>query len=333
MPDVPAPTSGEGSQLGLPVMILLSTFNGERYLSAQLDSLLVQTHGNWRLLVRDDGSRDGSVALVQSYAARDPRIELWADEHGNLGVAQSFSRLLQACRQRSVQRVMLCDQDDIWHADKIAVCLQAMAQAEREHPSMPVLVHTDLVVVDADDRTLHSSMWSYSGMDARLNQLQQLLVQNTVTGCTAMLNSALLQRLGPLPPEALLHDWWIALVAAATGHVRVLPQATIRYRQHGRNVAGIRPNDPFRGLPMRLIQTAGGSAWRGMRDKLVVGPSRQAAALLDAIRPWIDIPQQELLQSFGAIDSNGWVARKRLLIEHGIRRQRFRHNCSLLLLA
>ncbi len=315
------------------VFIVMSTYNGERHLGEQLESLVSQTEPRWQLLVRDDGSTDGTVSLLRRYAQIDRRITLCDDESGNLGVVGSFSKLLQNARHRGAQRVMLCDQDDVWLPGKVEWTLTAMSAAEQAHPGLPLLVHSDLMVVDADNRLINGSMWAYSGINPRLNDLSRLLVQNTVTGCTAMLNAPLLERIGLIPESALMHDWWIALVASSTGKIVVLPQPTIRYRQHGSNVAGTAPGGSLVAGPLQGLATVRKSSWWQLRDRLLLRPARQAGELLQRCGPWIQASDQDRLAAFAMIDNQPWLRRKLIIVRKKIWRQKLHHNLNLWFLA
>lgn len=235
--------------------ILLAVYNGERYLAEQLDSILAQTVADWRLLAQDDGSTDQSFAILQSYAARYPGKILARQNRPGSGSAQNnFYSLL---RQSSAPYVMACDQDDVWLPDKIERTLACMQRLEREHgPETPLLVHTDLTVVDENLQPVHPSLMRLQDLDPRRCHFAQLLVQNIVTGCTMMVNRPLLGYLQELPRQSIMHDWWLALLAAAFGQIGFLPEPTILYRQHGANQVGAKD---VRSLSYN---------WRRFRDRL-----------------------------------------------------------------
>lgn len=223
--------------------MVLATYRGARFLPEQLASVAAQQGVEWRLLVRDDGSCDETLAIVEAFG-RDHRgrVELFDDGEVGLGAAQSFGRLLAAS---TAPYVFSCDQDDVWLPDKLEQSVARLQGAERERGAeWPVLVHTDLQVVDEQLRSIAPSMNRYQhlGAEAR-SSLRALLVQNCVTGCTAGMNRALLELALPLPPEAIMHDWYLALTAAATGSVLYLADATVVYRQHGTNALGARRYD------------------------------------------------------------------------------------------
>lgn len=225
-------------QGGATVQILMAVYNGGRYLREQLDSLLVQTFGDWELLVSDDCSTDGSLDVLREYAERDERIRVVLEGEHYGAAKPHFMALL---RLADAPYVMTCDQDDVWDADKVAVTLEAMrAEEAASAGAEPLLVCTDLRVVDESLRVLSPSFLAYSGMDASKLDFGYFLASCLVTGCTMMVNHPLLSLLRePVDEGALvMHDWWASLVAAAFGRVVHLDRATISYRQHGDNSVG-----------------------------------------------------------------------------------------------
>jgi rhamnosyltransferase len=223
------------------LLIVLSTFNGAKFVVEQIDSIRRQTCPGWTLLVRDDGSTDETVARVESLAAQDDRINLVRDTKGNLGPAASFGVLLEHAREGDAAYVAIADQDDIWLPTKLARELELLtAQEGATGRGMPLLVHSDLAVVREDLSLLHRSFLEFQGLRHRSEStLGPLLVQNFVTGSTVVLNRALLETAVPLPP-VIMHDWWLALCAAALGRLLYVPEATVLYRQHGNNTQGSR---------------------------------------------------------------------------------------------
>lgn len=219
------------------VQILMAVYNGEEYLCEQVDSLLSQTFGDWELLVSDDASSDGSLAILQEYARRDERIHVVLEGEHYGSAKRHFMALL---RLADAPYVMTCDQDDVWDPDKIEVTLRAMRDAEEGKGERPLLVCTDLRVVDGALREISPSFLAYSGMDASTPSFGYFLASCLVTGCTMMVNChllGLLQR--PARDESvIMHDWWASLIAAAFGEVIHLDRATIAYRQHGDNSVG-----------------------------------------------------------------------------------------------
>ena len=223
------------------VFILLSSYNGARYIGEQIESIRRQTFEGWTLLVRDDGSSDSTTEVVQQLARADGRIRLLADGPGNLGPVASFGALLEHALDERAAYVALADQDDVWAADKLERQLALLRSHEASRGvDHPTLVHSDLTVVDSDLRPIHPSFLRYQRLEhAAAHPLRRLLLQNFVTGCTVLLNRALLRWAVPVP-SVIMHDWWLAQCAAALGSVLFLPEATVLYRQHGANVLGSR---------------------------------------------------------------------------------------------
>lgn len=207
------------------VLILLSTWNGMTYLPEQISSLFAQQFdGTLSILVRDDGSRDGTVAYLRGLGERVTVIE-----GTNVGPRASFFELLRLARDRDADVYALCDQDDVWRPDKIA---QAINGFDPSHPSLYASA------VELVDETLAPiSTYVHPGDRSFVSTL----VCNYITGCTCVFNRAFLNRM-PFPddPErVIMHDWWLASVAAIDAFVRYDPTPHIGYRQHASNHVGI----------------------------------------------------------------------------------------------
>lgn len=221
------------------VDILLAVFNGEAFLAEQIESIQAQSHSRWTLLISDDGSSDGSMAIANAYAERDERIRVLAGGRAWGSAERHFRYLLG---RSSAEYVMFCDQDDVWLPGKIEVTLDAVAGAEypQGRDRIPVLGFTDVAVVDEDLRVLDPSFMHYSRIDPYNLSLQRLLAQNSVNGCTALMNRPLVDLVNLTPPETYvrMHDRWVALVAAGLGRIVYVDDASMLYRQHSANAVG-----------------------------------------------------------------------------------------------
>ena len=286
-----AQTADVPSEAARSIYIVLATFDGASYLVEQIESIRAQTLTSWTLLARDDGSSDATVAILDDCAARDPRIEVLRDADGTLGAIGNFSRLAETALARGAGVVLFADQDDVWFPDKVARTLAEMRAAETAlGTDHPILVHTDLQVVDGAGRLLHRSFLQLQRIrDERSRPLTTLLVQNYVTGCTMAANRALLRLALPVPADALMHDWWLALCAARCGSIvflaardRGLPAARREHRDGARVLAHPEPasyqldrpvanrhakpcSNPAPGGGTR--RQAGGTAWRLSRGR------------------------------------------------------------------
>ena len=220
----------------IKIDILMATYNAEKYLRKQLDSITRQKFKGWRLVVRDDASRDGTVKLLESYAKKYyGKIKIIKGDV-NVGAKMNFAKLIKYSK---ADYVMFSDQDDIWLPDKICKTLSCMLNTEeRNGRKIPILVHTDLAVIDENGQRKSNSFWKYQKINENLKNFNRLLAQNNVTGCTLMINKALMKIATPIPKEAIMHDWWFALVASVFGHIEHLDYRSVLYRQHDKNVLG-----------------------------------------------------------------------------------------------
>ena len=248
--------------------ILLSTYNGERFISTQLDSLMIQTFHNFLIVARDDGSQDDTKRILEQYANQYPdRFYLCMENPNNLGVCASFSLLLEVVvtqKQKlglSDLYIMFCDQDDFWVKNKVELQMQIMLDKEAKYPEVPILIHSDLEIVDSEGAIVANSFINYQGINPNRNRLTQLAIYNLVTGCTMLVNEVLAKKALPISKRALMHDWWLALFATAFGRRYFICTPMVRYRQHGENVIGA-----------QKIESISNLGWRFMRDTLIRTP-------------------------------------------------------------
>jgi rhamnosyltransferase len=221
------------------MFVVLSTYNGGPYLGPLLESIRRQSHNDWTLLVRDDGSSDQTLRLLGEAAAADRRIALVAGGQRQ-GAAGSFGLLMKLAYQRGAEYLCFADQDDLWRHDKLQRMLEQMQRLEASggRPS-PRLVYSDLIVVDSQLRTVHPSFLRHSRLCyGEGRPLRTLLGRCFVLGCACMINRPLLEFALPLPDRVASHDWWVALCAASIGHVSYFPQPTLWYRRHDKNTSG-----------------------------------------------------------------------------------------------
>ena len=225
------------------VEVLLATYNGARYLREQIDSILGQDYANLVVLAWDDGSTDGTQAILEEYAMRFPgRVQVCAGGEATGHPKLNFLRLMQAS---TAEYVCFADQDDVWLPHKVSLTMAAMRRMETRYGAQaPLLVFTDLRVVDERLQTLHRSFWQRAGLRAEnIHRLERVLGDNVVTGCTAMMNRSLCTLATQMPAEAEMHDRWVGLLAAALGAAEPIAEQTVLYRQHGRNVVGSKQAD------------------------------------------------------------------------------------------
>lgn len=219
------------------IAILCTTYNGEKFLSEQIDSIISQTYKDWILYIRDDGSFDKTKEIIQSYTSKYDNIVLVEDKTLRRGAAMGFMSLLHEVDSKYY---MFCDQDDLWLDNKLELMSQKMSEVENEFPHKPILLHTDLTVVDEHKDVIADSFWDYSGLRDFILE-KYLPVNNYVTGCTIMMNKEAKKVSFPLSSRLIMHDHWIPLkVSYAGGKIISLPEKLNLYRQHSSNTLGAR---------------------------------------------------------------------------------------------
>lgn len=206
------------------VQILLSTYNGERFLREQLQSLLNQTYPNLEILIRDDGSLDSTALILQEYADNYSNIHVYLEE--NVGAVNSFFKLLSRC---DADYAAFCDQDDVWFPEKIERAVEKLRKVKG-----PGLYCSNKILVDSNLQIISDN----KGQKLKPG-FGNAVVESICTGCTALLNRDLVLDIQKhIPQNAIIHDWWCYLAASYTGKVVFDERAFIWYRQHEHNVIG-----------------------------------------------------------------------------------------------
>lgn len=275
----------------MEVKILLSTYNGERFLKEFLESLCNQTYKDWALVVRDDGSRDSTLKIVEEFASSylyRGKVSLLRDEGGTLGPCRSFLTLLQRAKG---DYFFFADQDDVWLPNKIEKLLSRMIELEERYGrKIPMILHSDAVVVDQNLREIATSLWLYERLDPNRKTLNYLLVQNNITGCCMVVNRALKTLLKEIPHRAVMHDWWLGLVASALGLIEYYPERLVLYRQHSGQNTGAK------GYRVSVLLRRAFD-WKGLIHSLERS-LWQAREFLRIYGPYLSNEQHKLLHTF-----------------------------------
>lgn len=214
--------------------ILMATYNGERYIDDQIQSILRQSYPYWRLLIRDDGSSDGTIVKLKRYTYQDARIQVIQDSHGNLGVTGNFGLLLEMA---TAPYIMFADQDDVWDSDKIAAAVTAMTRQEKETPGEPILVFTNSMITNADMTYQYGPLYP---SDLKYTLADFLFANSGYQGAAMLFNAKLRELVLPFPSELRVHDYYLSLVAHLQGKIVFVPQLMANYRRHA---GAINPNN------------------------------------------------------------------------------------------
>jgi glycosyltransferase involved in cell wall biosynthesis len=292
------------------ITILLATYNGASYIAEQIESLLKQTMPFDTLYIQDDCSTDNTWEILTEYQSKDPDRVVVAKNEKNTGNPKfNFYGMMSRIRD---DYIMLCDQDDVWLPDKIEKTLVKMREMERVYgKDTPLLVHTDLRVVDGELKTINPSFKKAMNANYDRVQLKDQIIQNTLTGCTAMYNRAFAELIGERQPDYMvMHDWWMMLMASAFGHIGHIDDQTVLYRQHGANEIGAKDVRTLRYKIKKLfhyqeIKGALDGTYRQAQSLLQYYGDKLSSGQVALIEEYCDIPNRNKLQKWKAICNLG----------------------------
>jgi len=290
------------------ISILLPTYNGEKYIARQIGSLLSQSLKDFKLYICDDNSTDSTFNIVSDYAAKYPDKIIVSQNKVNTGGPQyNFLKMIIDIKD---DYIMLCDQDDVWLPNKIEISMLKMKEMEKEHgDSMPLLVHTDLKVVDENLKIISSSYRSMANIDYKFIGLNNLVAMNVLTGCTIMYNRALAELIIDEPGFMVMHDWWVALVAAAFGKIGSIKEKTVLYRQHKDNDIGAKKALSLRYITYVLTHIS------IMAGKLN-NSYKQSGSFLKVFYNKLDEKQRELLTAHATMQRQPKAGKLRTMLKY-----------------
>lgn len=302
------------------IVILLATYNGDKYIKEQLDSIVKQSYSNWELFISDDGSTDNTVSIFEAYCAKDNRIHIINEGLTKQGACQNFGNLLKTALDEEWDFVMFADQDDFWYENKIEDTLVSMLV--RGNPNrIPKLVYTDFEYADDQLNPLpketdkNVSSWKEPN-------LQRLLAQNNIYGCTIMINRLLAEKASPIPVCVENHDYWIALIAASVGEIVHLNKRTMLYRQHSNNVSGHYLNNSFKKRFQRYYKR------NEQLEKMMRMRFEMAGELNNRFYKDISESNQELLFGYSNFEKQKGIERISFCLKKGIEKDSILQNLA-----
>ncbi|PJZ16662.1 hypothetical protein BHU41_09320 [Lactobacillus crispatus] len=213
----------------MKVAILMSTYNGENYLQQQIDSIVNQDYSEWQLYIRDDGSTDDTLNIIETSILRDDRIHFIQDKYSHLGPKNSFLYLL---KNIEADFYFFADQDDFWKSNKFTCMLKEFNSSDQ-----PELVYCSLQCTNKDLKPIDLDLNKMVGTVSGKNRF----IWNDIPGCTMAINSALRDKTinyAISNDNIVMHDWWLALIAEVFGKIKFVNLPLVLYRQHGNNVVG-----------------------------------------------------------------------------------------------
>lgn len=308
------------------VDIIMSTYNGEKFLKEQMDSIVTCNHKKVILHVFDDGSSDDTLKILTDYKHRyQDQFYLYQNQR-NLGVTKNFLHGIKTVMDHfeEAKYFMCCDQDDVWHADKVSKTLRRMEQMEKRFGAdRPLLVFTDAVITDENLNEISKSFIKTQHFNSNKVDLAHLLMENKCIGCTVMINRAFDYYLSRIPNNARYHDWWLALIAAAFGHISYLPEATIDYRQHSSNVVG---SISFSSYVRKRI-----ASLKEQRQTLIKN-REQAEEFLHFFRKDLNGRQKFIVKGYLKMFQANFAKRRYIAIKQGYLKSGMIRNCGLMLI-
>ncbi len=222
------------------INIILAAYNGEKYISELIDSILGSSYKDFTLFICDDCSKDNTGRIAEEYVAKHPDHIRYLKNERNMGSTLSFLENLKKVRDEyPADYYMFCDQDDVWLSDKIAVTMKQMKHIEKRRGRItPVVVFSDALLVDEGLNYVNRSFYRTNRLRVRKNNFSRMLMENKCIGCTMLMNASLVSLLDATGPKIRFHDWWMSIIASAFGIIRYNRTPTVLYRQHGGNQVG-----------------------------------------------------------------------------------------------
>ncbi|GLR67312.1 glycosyl transferase [Acidocella aquatica] len=293
--------------------IAVPTYNSAQWLDAFLESIVQQDFSNWRIVTRDDGSKDGTENIILSWGNRlGEKIKIIKNpEKINLGIVGNYEAIFDEC---CAELIMVGDPDDVWKPGKITLTYEVMMQAEKEFGvDMPIVIGTDAEPVDKDLKPISPSLWKWARMNTNsTSKLSLMVMENPVLGPTMLFNRPLLTLAMPLNGGAAYHDWWLALVACAFGKIVLIKKSTLLYRRHG-------ANDSLEPLTQNYSQAAKKIGKAHSRVQFLIRQlALQATAFSLRFRDKLKTSDYLALEAASCLPSSTMVMRRVRVIRHGL---------------
>lgn len=299
----------------MKIEILLATYNGQQHVETLLESILEQNHNDILITISDDCSKDDTKKIISKIKKKAPNMINDITDSRNRGAASNFSYLL---KNASCELIFFADQDDIWEKDKVSLFVRRYRKLKKNFPpNTPFLLFSDMTLIDENDNQTYDSYYDFCMKRPQKKRLKDLLIQNNMLGCTQAFNLNLAKLASPIPKEAIMHDWWLALVATTFGKISFIDKKTIRYRQHSQNAVGARRPGIYNYKQML--------PWSDKTSYIrhVNAIFSQAESLKNIYKYRLDMKSEEIINNFLSIrDKNlfnrAWIMSKNRFVRNNI---------------
>lgn len=296
------------------IAIIMGTYNGEKYIKEQIDSILSQDYAGWKLFIFDDGSKDNTEKIVNEYVKNYPDKIYFRKNKINFGAAGNFfNGIKEVATKLAPEAEYFCfaDQDDVWVKDKLSRSLAKIKQIE---DGKPALVFSDVAITDKNLTITAASYFEAEKVDRTKISLNYLLMENKLIGGTVMINKALVglelraEEIGLVPhKKAKMHDWWFGLIAAGLGKIGYVEGFTEYYRQHENNVVG---GGNFTSYLKARISKIHENRMR-IRENIA-----QGEGFLRYFGEYLDEPELSAAKEFAALKTKGYLGRRISIIKN-----------------
>ena len=274
----------------------MATYNGEKYLYEQIESILNQSYKNWILLIRDDKSEDSTVSIIEEYEKKDSRIRLLRDRKGNLGFVKNFEELLKNSQE---EFVMFSDQDDYWEKDKIKNYIEIL-QKDKKLSQIPLLIHSNSFICDKELKIVKEKFVDSSIASEKNGN--SYFFSYVVQGSTVMINRKLKEICIPFLSSVTLHDRYFHLISEFFGKRIFIDKSLMKYRQHMNNEIGARRNILQKILKKRYFDTKDRDLIIELKEKYAEIIKKEKIKEIDAYLEVTNIQKNRFTRFFLSLD-------------------------------
>lgn len=300
--------------------ILMASYNSEKYIESQINSILNQTYNDYHIYINDDISTDNTLNILQNYKKQYNNIFSISQNSKRQGIKENFSTLMS---KSTADYIMFSDHDDVWFDNKIEITYNEMAALEKKYSaSTPLLVFADKTVTDSSLNIINYSHNKIEKLNTKNITFNRLLMGNVVSGCTMMINKSLKEICGHINENALMHDYWIALTAAALGHISYIDKPVMYYRQHSNNTFGAKSYS----IQYALHKLKDG---RKNMQQAVFQNIIQAESFLKQYENILNSNQKEILKEFISLKNKRNISFIKSIIKNNFYKSGFIRNAGL----